>query len=218
MVAFRLRRDKQVQSRFPTTINELKDLMSLAGESTAEGYSALSIIKKMCLDAHATPREEKTPIQKWILINWRNPYSSAHTNSEADIKSNPRIDDPVEVWFEYLCTHPHSWPKGVRKDAKNRPLMSDLIANRAVARMRPTESTSARNDFVAQVTDMFSSPGMYQQLLKGNNFTVASLISFPVFTGPITVEDVALHFAKSGVTPSMAMKNFEPWAQHYKEC
>jgi len=84
--------------------------------------------------------------------------------------------------------------------------------------MRPTESTSARNDFVAQVTDMFSSPGMYQQLLKGNNFTVASLISFPVFTGPITVEDVALHFAKSGVTPSMAMKNFEPWAQHYKEC
>lgn len=218
MVAPRLRCDKQVQSRFPTTIQELKDLMSLAGESTVEGYSALSVIKKMCLDAHATPREEKTPIQKWILINWRNPYSSAHTNSEADIKSNPRIDDHVEVWFDYLCTHSHSWPKGVRKDSKNRPFMSDLIANRAVARMRPTESASARNDFVAQVTDMFSSPGMYQQLLKINNFTVAPLISFPVFTGPITVEDVALHFARSGVTPSMAMKNFEPWAQQYKNC
>ena len=217
MVALRLRRDQQVQSRFPTTIQELKDLMFLAGESTVEGYSALSIIKKMCLDAHATPREEKTPIQKWILINWRNPYSSAHMNPEADIKSNPRIDDRVEVWFDYLCTHPHSWPKGVRKDSKNRPFMSDLIANRAVARMRPTESATARNDFVAQVTDMFSSPGMYRQLLEKNDFTVASLISFPIFTGPITVEDVALHFARSGVTPSMAMKNFEPWAQQYKK-
>jgi len=64
---------------------------------------------------------------------------------------------------------------------------------------------------------MFSSPGMYRQLLEKNDFTVASLISFPIFTGPITVEDVALHFARSGVTPSMAMKNFEPWAQQYKK-
>lgn len=219
VVAFRVRRDKQGRPKFPKTIHELKDLMSLAGEPTAEGGSALSIIKKMCLDAHATPREDKTPIQKWILMNWRNPYTPANANmSQADIKPNPRIDDPVDIWFDYLCTHPHSWPKGVRKDPKGRPVMSDLIANRAVARMRPTESASVRNDFVAQVTDMFSSPGMYQQLLEKNGFTVAPLITYTVFTGPITVDDVALHFARSGITPSVAMNNFEPWARHYKEC
>lgn len=152
-------------------------------------------------------------------MNWRNPYTPANANmSQADIKPNPRIDDPVDIWFDYLCTHPHSWPKGVRKDPKGRPVMSDLIANRAVARMRPTESASVRNDFVAQVTDMFSSPGMYQQLLEKNGFTVAPLITYTVFTGPITVDDVALHFARSGITPSVAMNNFEPWARHYKEC
>ena len=108
-----------------------------------------SFIKKMCLDTHATPCEEKTLIHKCILINRRNPYSSAHTKSEADIKSNPRIDDYVDVWFDHLCTHLQPWPKGVRKDS-NRPFMSDLIVNRAIARMRPTESASVRNDFVAQ--------------------------------------------------------------------
>lgn len=217
--AFRLRRDKQGRLRFPKTIHELRDLMTIAGESTTDGAAALTVIKKMCLDAHATPRESKTSLQKWILMNWRNPYTIANANvSSADVKPNPRIDDPVEVWFDYLCHHPHSWPKGVRKDTNGKPFMTDLIANRAVARMRPTESASLRNDFIAQVTDMFASPGMYQHLLEKHKFTVAPQVSYNVFTGPVTVESVALHFARSGFTPADATNNFEPWAKHYKEC
>jgi hypothetical protein len=193
--------------------------MALAGKPTPEGAAALALVKKVCLNAHATPRESKTFIHKWVLINWRNPYATVNSDvSPADVKPNPRIDDPVPVWFDYLCTHPHSWPKGVRKDADGKPIMSDLIANRAVARMRPTESPSLRNDFIAQVTDMFSSPGMYQEFLEKNNFTVSPEVTYEAFTGPVTVESVALHFASSGFTPADVANNFEPWAKHYKEC
>ena len=219
VVTFRVRCDEQSWPKFPETIYELKNLISLAGEPTAEGGSALRIIKRMCVDAHATPRDEKTPIQKWILMNWRNPYMYANINMfQADIKLNSCINDPIDVWFDYFCTHPHSWPKCVHKDLKERSVMSDLIANQAVACMRPTESASAKNDFVAQVINMFSSPSMYQQLLEKNGFTVALSITYTVFTGPITVDNVVLHFARSGTTPKVAINNFEPWAQHYKEC
>ncbi|KAJ3567856.1 hypothetical protein NP233_g6093 [Leucocoprinus birnbaumii] len=198
-----LRRDKQGRPRYPKTIHELRDLMSIAGESTTDGAAALSIIKKI----------------NTFLINWRNPYAVANTSvSPADVKPNPRIDDPVDVWFVYLCHHPHSWPKGVRKDSKGRPVMTDLVANRAVARMRPIESASLRNDFIAEVTDMFASPGMYKQLLEKHSLTVAPEVTYNVFSGPVTVESIVQHFARSGFTPAHAATNFEPWAKHYKEC
>ena len=217
-MSFRVRHNEQGQPKFPETIYELKDLMSLAGELTAEGGSALRIIKRICVDAHATPYKEKTLIQKWILMNWRNPYVHANINMfQADIKLNPCINNPVDIWFDYLCTHFYSWSKGVCKDLKGRLFMSDLIANWAVAHIRPTKSASAKNNFVAQVIDMFSSPSIYQQLLEKNGFTVALLITYTVFTGPIIVDNIALHFVRSRTIPKVVMNKFEPWAQHYKK-
>lgn len=207
--------------RHPKTMKELKDLMDLAREPTSEGAAALAVVKSVCSRAHSTPRDNKTFMQRWILMNWKNPYATASNTSSAsaaDVKPNPRIDDPVDVWYEYLCTHPHSWPKGVRKDELGRPVMSDLIANRAVARMRPTDSAASRNDYIAHVTDMFAVPGMYKHLVERNNFVIASEVSYRPFTGPITAENIARHFAESGFTLNDATTNFEPWAKHYKEC
>lgn len=205
--------------KYPKTMKELKDLMELAHEQTAEGAAALSIVKNVCSRAHSTPRDSKTFMQRWVLMNWKNPYASTSTpTTPVEVKANPRIDDPVEVWYEYLCTHPHSWPKGVRKDALGRPVMSDLAANRAVARMRPTESAAMRNDYISHVTDIFAIPGMYKQLLEKNNFTIASEVTYRTFVGVITADTIAQHFADSGFTPEDATNKFEPWAKHYKEC
>ncbi|KAF9453478.1 hypothetical protein P691DRAFT_800741 [Macrolepiota fuliginosa MF-IS2] len=218
-VAPRSQADKP-RARHPRTMKELKDLMDLAREQTSDGAAALSIVKSVCSRAHGTPRDSKTFMQKWILMNWKNPYTATTASSiqAADVKPNPRIDDPVEVWYEYLCAHPHSWPKGVRKDGIGRPIMSDLVANRAVARMRPTELAALRNDYIAHVTDMFAIPGKYKQLLEENKFVIASKISYEPFTGPVSSETVARHFAESGFMPADATNNFEPWAKHYKEC
>ncbi len=193
--------------------------MELAREPTNEGAAALSIVKSFCSRAHNTPRDDKNFMQRWVLMNWKNPYAmgSAPSKLAADAKPNPRIDDPVDVWYEYLCAHPHSWPKGVRKDALGKPIMSDLVANRAVARMRPTESAASRNDFIAHVTDIFAIPGMYKQLLEENNLAVTPEVSYKPFTGPISIDTIVRHFAESGLTPADATKNFEPWAQNYKE-
>jgi hypothetical protein len=205
--------------RQPKTIAELKDLIALAGDTTPEGDKALAIVKRVCFGAHNTPRELKTGLQKFALTHWRNPLTTSLTQSSSVMaKSNPRLGDPVEVWYDYLCTHPHSWPKGVRKDADGKPVMSDLIASRAVAQMRPTESASLRNDFNNQVADMFSIPGMYQHLIEQNGFAFASQVTFELFTGLVTVEGVAQHFSRCGFTLEDATKNFEPWAKHWKEC
>ncbi|XP_006459285.1 hypothetical protein AGABI2DRAFT_191285 [Agaricus bisporus var. bisporus H97] len=205
--------------KYPRTMKELKDLMDLAHEQTAEGVAALSIVKSVCSRAHGTPRESKSFMQRWVLMNWKNPYAATTASATSmGAKANPRIDDSVDVWFDYLCTHPHSWPKGVRKDAIGRPVMSDLIANRAVARMRPTESAAMRNDFISHVTDMFAVPGMYQHLLERNNFTVASEVTYNTFSGIVTPDTIAQHFADSGFMPEDAEHNFEPWAKYYKKC
>lgn len=205
--------------KYPRTMKELKDLMDLAHEQTAEGIAALSIVKSVCSRAHGTPRESKSFMQRWILMNWKIPYAATSAPAASmGAKPNPRIDDSVDVWFEYLCTHPHSWPKGVRKDALGRPVMSDLIANRAVARMRPTESAAMRNDFISHVTDMFAVLGMYQYLLEKNNFVIAREVTYNTFSGIITPDTIARHFADSGFTPEDAEHNFEPWAKNYKEC
>lgn len=206
-------------NKYPKTMKEIKDLMDLAHEQTAEGLMALSIVKSVCSRAHGTPRDSKSFMQRWILMNWKNPYTVTSTPEACmGAKANPRIDDSVDVWFDYLCTHSHSWPKGVRKDAFGRPVMSDLIANRAVARMRPTESATMRNDFIAHVTDMFAVPGMYQHLLEKNNFMVAREVTYNTFSGIVTPDTIARHFADSGFTAEDAEHNFETWAKNYKEC
>ncbi|KXN91662.1 hypothetical protein AN958_12514 [Leucoagaricus sp. SymC.cos] len=203
----------------PRTISELKELIERAHEPTSDGAKALITIKRFCLKAHNTPREEKTPLQKYALINWRNPESRSSTQSQSptSAKPNPRIEDSADVWYEYLCCYSHSWPRGVRKDAQGKPFMPDLEANRSIKRMEPKEAGSSKSDFVAQVVDMFSVPGTYEQLLQLYNFSVTPEVTYETFAGPVTLEAVARHFSKCGITPAEAANKFEPFAKSYKE-
>ena len=50
------------------------------------------------------------------------------------INTNPTLKDSVETWYDYYSIHQKSWPRGVRCDALRRPILSDLRADRAIAR------------------------------------------------------------------------------------
>lgn len=223
----------------PKNIRQLQTLMTAAHQPGNE--AALSRIKVLCSEAHATPREQKTDIQRVLLSSWRSPMPggappsvsapippfraparSGNYSSAPPIKVNPRVDDPVEVWYEYLCTHQASWPRGVRRDARNRPVLVDLKASRIVARLRPeadlSGSTAPRAEFMACVAELFSAPGAYRNRVETHNFKVAPAMTIRPYRGPATVavEDVVRHFADCGVTFDAATQELEPWAQNYQ--
>lgn len=224
-----------IQSSFPhhpKTVRQLQALIAAAHEPGNE--AALNRVKALCSEAHATPREQKTELQKILLSSWRNPTSvSTHpaplrtpvrsgSRWSPPIKMNPRADDPVEVWYEYLCTHQASWPRGVRRDARNRPVLADLKASRTVARLRPdtdpSGNTAPRAEFMACVTELFSTPGAYREQIKVNNFRIAPTVSLRPYRSPTTIaaEDAVRHFADCGVTVDAATQELEPWAQNYQ--
>ncbi|KAF7311590.1 hypothetical protein MKEN_01061700 [Mycena kentingensis (nom. inval.)] len=178
-------------NRMPKTLRQLQLLMSKAHQPGNE--DALARVKILCTDAHNTPREHKTDMQRYILANWRNPdapqghtsssyyphhhSSSLHLGPNHSIGSthghgpnNPRADDPVEVWHAYLSVHQSSWPRGVRREADGSPRFDDLKASRTVARLRPTVGSDGdsnlRNEWVSVAVGMFAAPGMYRDLLR----------------------------------------------------
>ncbi|KAJ7453670.1 hypothetical protein B0H11DRAFT_1740861 [Mycena galericulata] len=149
-------------SRGPKTLRQLQYLMNRAHQPGNE--EALAKVKLLCAEAHQTPREEKSELQRYILANWRNPpeLGGASASAPASISTsfstvspppaplllpnqallpprtnNPRMEDPVEVWHAYLTAHHGSWPRGVRRRADGSPHLADLKASRTVARLRP---------------------------------------------------------------------------------
>jgi hypothetical protein len=207
-------------NHIPKNLEDLEWLMRAAHRPGNDMY--LAKIKALCAEAHATPREKKTELQEVLLTRWRNKNSVA-SGSSSDVKINPRIDDSVEVWYSYLCTHQKSWPKGVRKDSLGRPVISDLRASRIVSRLRPEagpESSSPnspvpRPAFIQQVVSLFSRPGTYQQILVRDNINIAQSLSYLPFHGSLTIESLVRHFAACGITVEMATQEFEPWARNY---
>lgn len=208
--------------RNPRTIGQLQSLMIAAHKPGNDG--ALAKIKALCAEAHSTPREHKTELQKYLLSNWRNPnlfIESARIAPLVPAKMNPRMDDPVETWFAYLSTHHGSWPRGVRRDSRNRPFMSDLKASRIVARLRPlvdtAETVASRSEYLTCVTELFSTPGVYKNYIEQNGLTIAPAASYRPYPGfaPITLDAVIRHFADCGVTVEAAAEEFEPWSRSY---
>ena len=206
-------------NEFPRNLQDLHWLMEAAHEPGNGMY--LAKVKALCAEAHSTPTERKTELQKVLLSKWRNPIPLG----VAEVLMNPRIDDSVDIWYYYLCVHQRSWPRGVRKDLLGRPIISDLRANRIISRLRPIESSSSnpvtsRRAFVQRVVYLFSRPGAYQQILVVNDIDVAHSLSYLRFyerAWPITIENIVRHFAACGITVKMAMRDFEPWARNYLE-
>jgi hypothetical protein len=163
--------------------------------------------------------------------------SSGSTDPESP-KTNPRLQDPVEVWYEYYSTHRKSWPRGVRRDLRHRPILSDLRADRAIARFRPDivlrpvevaiqnnpdpngfPAPSPRNQFKNMIVELFSQPGFYSKLLVQMNLSVSAVTVYERYTGsfPMKMEELVEFLAKSGITPQMVSSDFEPWAKNYRE-
>lgn len=242
-------------------LKNLRQLQSLMAAAHKPGNErALARIKALCGEAHATPRDQKTDLQRYLLLNWRNPTPSSSNGTSSPpaalhgpptapaamldrsrstsnagpggssgyshaVKNNPRIDDPVEVWYEYLCMYPSCCPRGVRRDALNRPHLSDLRASRIVARLRPELShgnnlhLAVRADFMTRVVSLFSVPGAYAEKIKADGLVVAPVAMYKTYRvnvgGTVREEDVARHFAQCGVTASVAENELEPWAMYY---
>jgi hypothetical protein len=225
---------------------------------------ALAKVKVLCGEAHATPRELKTDLQRYLLSNWRNPTPSSSNGTASPpmlppapptapaamlnrsrsgsntvlgsssstaafnahpVKNNPRIDDPVEVWYEYLCTYPSCCPRGVRRDSRNRPHLPDLRASRLVARLRPelsqgnSQQLAVRADFMTRVVALFSVPSAYAKKIKAGGLVVAPVVMYRAYSmgvaGTLCEADVVRHFTQCGVTVAVAENELEPWAMHY---
>lgn len=210
----------------PKNLRQLQALMSAAHQPGNE--RALAKVKALCAEAHQTPREQKTEMQRFLLANWRNPSAAGEGLTHplppppSVVKTNPRMDDPVQVWYEYLCAHQGSWPRGVRRDSRGRPNLSDLKASRTVARLRPevepNGNTSFRSDFMLQVTRLFATPGAYEGNLERNGLRVSPMVTYQSYEGPfnVTLEDIARHFADCGITSTVAAQELEPWAREYQ--
>lgn len=211
-------------AKAPKSIKQIQSLIRAAHQPG--NYHALTKVKALCSEAHRTPREHKTEVQRYLLSTWRTP-DWEHPTSVPKIPApmnNPRLEDPVEVWVAYYAANPSSCPKGVRREADGRPNVNDMRASRRVARLRPQvhpndpDSREARQKFMAVVTELFSEPGGYENILRRGAFSVSPHIDFAPYIGAaegITKESVARHFAACGVTMTVADYELGPWAQQY---
>ncbi|KAI6107920.1 hypothetical protein F5141DRAFT_1215676 [Pisolithus sp. B1] len=121
----------------PKSIKQIQSLIRAAHQPG--NHQALTKVKALCSEAHRTPREQKTEVQRFLLSTWRTP-DWEHPTSVPKVPApmnNPRLEDPVEVWVAYYTANPSSCPKGVRRDAEGRPNIQDMKASRRVARLRP---------------------------------------------------------------------------------
>ena len=213
--------------RGPRNISQLQSLMTAAHEPG--NTRALSKVKALCAEAHATPRENKTPLQQYLLIHWRNPETPNDVGgpNQPRAKTNPRRDDPIDVWYDYLCTHQASWPRGVRRDAYDRPFLPDLKASRVVAQLRPADASpitagsgaaTVRFEFLAVLTDLLDQRGMYRTLLANYGISVSPIINPKPYTAPfpISTESVVRHLAECGVNVQSVQDELEPWAHNYR--
>ena len=217
-------------TRAPRTVVQLQSLMAAAHDPG--NVRALTKVKALCAEAHATPRELKTPLQQYLLVHWRNPEhdaqdSAADRINQSRSKTNPRRDDPIEVWYDYLCTHQTSWPRGVRRDANNHPFLPDLKASRAIAQIRPADvqvaspssgGANLRFEFMSVLIALLDTRGLYENILDENNIAVSPIHNFKPYhpSYPITIDFVARHLADCGITVQKAREELEPWAHQYK--
>ncbi|EGN99049.1 hypothetical protein SERLA73DRAFT_181833 [Serpula lacrymans var. lacrymans S7.3] len=211
-------------SKPPKSIKQLQSLMKAAHQPA--NHTALRKVKALCAEAHQTAREQKTDIQRYLLTNWRSPdweNPSAQPTFPAPL-NNPRLEDPPERWVEYYAANPSSCPKGIRREADGRPVLSDMKASRTVARLRPPiipddpESRQARQDFLTATTRIFSVPGAYETIISRANVSIAPQVTYTPYSSAVvdvTIQGVARHYAVCGVSCLIAENELGPWAREY---
>jgi hypothetical protein len=210
--------------KLPKSIKQIQSLIKAAHQPGNQ--QALTKVKALCSEAHRTPREQKTEVQRYLLSTWRTPdweHPTSFPRLPAPL-NNPRLEDSVESWVAYYASNPSSCPKGIRRDADGRPFTTDMRASRTVARLRPVvlpndhESRDARQKFMAVVTELFSEPGGYENILRRGAFSVSPQINYVPYVGSadaLTKESIARHFALCGVTIPIADNELGPWAREY---
>lgn len=211
----------------PKIAKNIKQIQSLIKAAHQPGnYQALTKVKALCSEAHRTPREQKTEVQRYLLSTWRTPdweHPPTIPRLPAPL-NNPRLEDPVESWVAYYAANPSSCPKGIRRDADGRPYTTDMRASRTVARLRPvvlpndSDSRETRQKFIAVVTELFSEPGAYENILRRGAFSVSPQLNYVPYVGTpdsLTKETIARHFAVCGITIPMADNELGPWAREY---
>ncbi|TFK27123.1 hypothetical protein FA15DRAFT_727623 [Coprinopsis marcescibilis] len=171
--------------------------------------------------------------------------SSKGNGSRGSGMSNPTLTDPILTWYDYYCVNRASWPRGVRPDSRGGPLLSDLRADRAVARMCPSADYTPRfisagtstslisaedgerdsprhqppkREFKILVADLFSIPGEYRRRVEQARLPLISGDGpfYRPFNQPsLTMDDVVRHLVQCGVSFQSVAEDFEPWSQSY---
>ncbi|KAF9266568.1 hypothetical protein L218DRAFT_76004 [Marasmius fiardii PR-910] len=201
-------------------------LESLMKDAHAGDFFACNRIRALARQAHATPRDEKSYGQKYVLTEWRNPNAPTaaerrQNGSEGPILANPRLDDPIEDWFTYYTIHGSSLPRGVRRDVNGDPWLPDLRASRIYAQLRPSPSTTptaTKTDFAVYSMELMLAEGVYETILANLSIPVGNELRPSAYDGPVklTMEDVARHFAKCGLSVQLLKRDMAPWAKEYQ--
>ncbi|THV02805.1 hypothetical protein K435DRAFT_962779 [Dendrothele bispora CBS 962.96] len=210
-----------------------KTLLNLMNKAHAGDMDALHRVKSLCREAHATPTDRKTFAQKVLLSEWRVPPEVRSANVASGRRPaprpddgpglvNPRLEDPIDVWFNYYCNYKSSLPRGVPQDAHGRPLRSYLSASRTFARLRPVADTPSpqRMEFISSMIQLFCTTGGYALTIRKERLRINHERRFRPFVPrlevAITPDEVARHFASCGVQIVEARDELEPWAREYE--
>ncbi|KAG7089820.1 hypothetical protein E1B28_011468 [Marasmius oreades] len=218
----RVPQDYYSMFRSPSVETYLRQTMDKA---QAGDVFALNHIRALAREAHSTPRDNKSFGQRFVLTEWRNPASDdtrrTTNQSEGSALPNPRLDDPIEDWFTYYCVHGSSLPRGVRRDVNGNPYLPDLKASRMYALLRPASlatPTSAKTEFTVHSMELIVTESLYESILSRLSIPVASELHLRAYDGPvkITVEEVARHFARCGLSVEMVNRDLVSWAKEYQ--
>ncbi|TEB34766.1 hypothetical protein FA13DRAFT_1789167 [Coprinellus micaceus] len=157
------------------------------------------------------------------------------------LRPRPQAHAPMIQWKSGTNTIPPTENLGLAGSGAIfaiRPILSDLRADRAIARLRPDivlrpvevaiqnnpdpngfPAPSPRNQFKNMIVELFSQPGFYSKLLVQMNLSVSAVTVYERYTGsfPMKMEELVEFLAKSGITPQMVSSDFEPWAKNYRE-
>jgi len=216
------------ERRRPKPVKNLKEMNMLIRAARESGnWAALTKVKRLLREAHATAKGERTSVQnhlieKWRTVEWDDGSRPPRHSRAPKRPRDPHKEDPPEVWQAYYAACPELLipSLGIRRDDEGVPLLSDVKAVRTVSRLKPEKALStpeALKNFKTAVARLFLVHGAYQESLMRLGVTVADQVTYGPYDGPpdATFDDVASHFAACGITYVMADIEMGPWAREY---